>query len=104
MGTGLRATFELNQLQPELNQSWLVNVTYFHRVSNIYCMRSYLVYLTLNIIFSVVCISVRFVFIGLEHYQTFTIGSMEPRKAQTRVEFGMIWSLLPILGNKWLMC
>jgi len=31
-----------------------INATYFHRVSDIWCMRSYLVYLTLNIIFSVV--------------------------------------------------
>jgi hypothetical protein len=31
-----------------------VNGTYFHRVSDIWCMRSYLVYLTLNILFSVV--------------------------------------------------
>ena len=30
------------------------NTTYFHRVSNVYCMRLYLVYRTLNIIFSVV--------------------------------------------------
>jgi hypothetical protein len=31
-----------------------INGTYFHRVSDIQCMRSYLVYLTQNIIFSVV--------------------------------------------------
>jgi hypothetical protein len=31
-----------------------LNVTYFHRISDIECMRSYLVYQTLNIIFSVV--------------------------------------------------